>query len=135
MGLAPPVGLVDTSVYIAGESGRAIDAARMPDTTFTSVVTLAELRSGILSAGDDLTRRRRQSTLDTALGSTVLDIDVDVAGVWADLRAHLATTGRRVRVNDLWIAATAAVHHLPVVTQADDFDVVAGVRGLEVVRV
>jgi predicted nucleic acid-binding protein len=131
----PPLGLIDTSVYIAGETGRPIDASRMPDETFTSVVTLAELRSGVLRAGDEVTRRRRQATLDSARGSTVLDVDDHTAEVWADMRAHLARSGRRVRVNDLWIAATAAVHHLPVVTQDDDFDVVVGVRGLEVVRV
>lgn len=132
---APARGVVDTSVYIAGETGRPIDVGRMPDSTYTSVVTLAELRSGLLKAGDEVTRRRRQGTLDAALGSTVLAIDSTVAEVWADMRMHLATTGRRVRVDDLWIAATAAVHHLPVVTQDDGFDVVAGVRGLEVVRV
>jgi predicted nucleic acid-binding protein len=132
---APARGVVDTSVYIAGETGRPIDVDRMPDSTYTSVVTLAELRSGLLNAGDEVTRRRRRATLDAALGSTVLDIDPAVAEAWADMRMHLATTGRRVRINDLWIAATAAVHHLPIVTQDDDFEVVEGVRGLEVVRV
>lgn len=134
--MSPPVrGVVDTSVYIAGETGRPIDLSGMPASTFTSVVTIAELRSGVLSAEDEVTRGRRQATLDAAHGSTVLDVDADVAEVWADMRAHLAATGRRVRINDLWIAATAAVHHLPVVTQDDDFDPVVGVRGLAVVRV
>ena len=48
---------------------------------------------------------------------------------------HLAETGRRVRVNDLWIAAVAAANQLPVVTQDDDFDPVAGVAGLTVIKV
>ncbi len=135
MGLGPARGVVDTSVYIAAESGRPIDAERMPDATYTSIITLAELWAGVVTAGDDLTRRRRQATLDAAHGSTVLDIDADVAEVWADMRAHLVGSGRRVHVNDIWIAATAAVHHLPVVTQDDDFDPVVGVRGLEIVRV
>jgi predicted nucleic acid-binding protein len=38
-------------------------------------------------------------------------------------------------VNDLWIAATALAHGLPVVTQDDDFSPVEGVAGLVVVRV
>jgi predicted nucleic acid-binding protein len=57
------------------------------------------------------------------------------ARIWAQLRVHLAETGRRVRVNDLWIAAVAAANQLPVVTQDDDFDPVAGVAGLTVIKV
>lgn len=134
MGLALD-GLVDTSVFIAIEAGRPVRRERAPERTAVSVVTLGELHAGVLVAADDLTRRRRQATLDSALGSPILDIHAEVAEVWADMRAHLARTGRRIPVNDLWIAATAAVHHLPVVTQDDDFDVVGGVRGLEIVKV
>jgi hypothetical protein len=38
-------------------------------------------------------------------------------------------------VNDLWIAATAIAHRIPVVTQDEDFDPVEGVGGLQVSRV
>ncbi|BBX66577.1 hypothetical protein MPSYJ_00380 [Mycolicibacterium psychrotolerans] len=51
------------------------------------------------------------------------------------MRVHLAETGRRVRVNDLWIAAVAASHDLPVVTRDGDFDPLEGVAGLSVIRV
>jgi predicted nucleic acid-binding protein len=51
------------------------------------------------------------------------------------MRVHLAQTGRRIRVNDLWIAAVAAANSLPVVTQDDHFDPVRGVAGLAVIRV
>jgi predicted nucleic acid-binding protein len=127
--------LADTSVFIALEAGRPIDKARVPDDVAVSVVTIGELRAGVLAAPDDMTRRRRQATLDAAQGSPVLDVDSDVAEVWAAMRDHLARTGRRVQINDIWIAATAAVHHLPVVTHDDDFDPVLGVRGLELIRV
>lgn len=62
-------------------------------------------------------------------------LDEGVAAAWALLRIHLAEAGRRLNVNDLWIAATALTHDLPVVTQDDDFDPVEGVSGLVVVRV
>jgi predicted nucleic acid-binding protein len=51
------------------------------------------------------------------------------------MRVHLAESGRRVNVNDLWIAAVAASRGLPVVTQDDDFGPLAGIVGLEVIRV
>jgi predicted nucleic acid-binding protein len=135
VGSLAPGGVADTSFFIALEAGRPVDLAHAPERVAVSVVTVAELRSGVLQAVDEATRRRRQATLDSALGSTVLDVDDDIGQAWADMRAHLTSARRRVRVNDLWIAATAAVHHLPVVTQDDDFELVAGVRGLEVIRV
>ncbi|PZS37551.1 MAG: hypothetical protein DLM62_18550, partial [Pseudonocardiales bacterium] len=48
---------------------------------------------------------------------------------------HLAEAGRRVGVNDLWIAASAAAYKLPVITQDNDFDILEGVAGLVIVRV
>lgn len=44
---------------------------------------------------------------------------------------HLAESGRRVNVNDLWIAATAAVNGLPAVTQDDDLAPLQSASGLE----
>jgi predicted nucleic acid-binding protein len=39
-----------------------------------------------------------------------------------------------VKVNDLWIAATAAAHAIPIVTRGTDFDPLDGVAGLAVIR-
>ena len=55
-----------------------------------------------------------------------------VARSWALLRVHLAKNKRRLNVNDLWIAATALPHDIPVVTQDDDFGPVDTVAGLSV---
>jgi predicted nucleic acid-binding protein len=51
------------------------------------------------------------------------------------MRVQLHEAGRRVGVNDLWIASVAASRHLPVVTQDDDFDVLAELGLLDVVHV
>lgn len=128
-------GLLDTSVFIASESGRGLDEARIPDEVATTVVTLAELQVGVLAANDTDVRAQRLATLDTLADMEVIPIDEGVARIWARLRMHLAESGRRVRINDLWIAAIAAQHELPVVTQDDDFDPVDGVAGLSVIRV
>jgi len=44
-------------------------------------------------------------------------------------------SGRRVNVNDMWIAATAMANQLPIVTQDDDFDALADLGGPVVIRV
>jgi predicted nucleic acid-binding protein len=62
-------------------------------------------------------------------------VDAGSALVWAQMRVELAEAGRRVNINDLWIAASAVRHGLPVVTQDDDFTAVEGIAGLAVIRV
>lgn len=128
-------GLLDTSVFIALESGRTLDEQRLPEESAISVVTLGELHAGVLAATDVHIRARRLATLNDASDIELIGVDEDAARTWALMRVHLAGTGRRLNVNDLWIAATAASRGLPVVTQDDDFGPVDGVGGLEVVRV
>lgn len=130
-----PAGVLDTSVFIAQESGRQLDAALLPDQVATTVVTLAELNLGVLAASSADVRAQRLATLDAIADIVALPIDDDAARLWARLRIHLAETGRRVRINDLWIAAVAASRGLPVVTQDDDFDALNGVAGVDVIRV
>jgi predicted nucleic acid-binding protein len=131
----PEQGLFDTSVFIAAEAVRPIDEATLPVLAFISPVTLAELQVGVLSATDDETRAVRLATLDAVADIEVLPIDERAAASWALLRQRLATLGRRLNVNDLWIAATALAHDLPIVTQDADFDPIAGVAGVTVIRV
>jgi predicted nucleic acid-binding protein len=131
----PERGVLDTSVFIANESGRPLDVAALPDESAVSVITLGELRAGVLAAVDTAVRARRLATLDTLADIEVLPIDGPVANVWAEMRVQLLESGRRVNVNDLWIAATAAASGLPVVTQDNDFDPLNGLGGLRVVKV
>ena len=128
-------GLFDTSVFIAGEAMRPMDGAALPALAFISPVTLAELQLGVLGATDDETRARRLGTLSAVADIELLPVDERVAASWALLRQRLATLQRRLNVNDLWIAATALTHDLPVVTQDADFDPIAGVSGVTVIRV
>ena len=122
-------------MFIAQESGRQLNAALLPDQVATTVVTLAELNLGVLAASSADVRAQRLATLDAIADIVALPVDEDAARLWARLRIHLAETGRRVRINDLWIAAVAASRGLPVVTQVDDFDALNGVAGVDVIRI
>jgi predicted nucleic acid-binding protein len=129
------VGLLDTSVLIAAEEGRPLRAEALPKRVAISIITVAELRAGILSAPGLETRDRRLYTLERISGTTILPVDHRVAQIWAGMRAYLAASGERVSGNDLWIAATAAASGMPVVTQDDDFYALSGVNGLTVIPV
>lgn len=128
-------GVLDTSVFIAQECGRPLNSSLLPDQVATTVITLAELNLGVLAAGSADTRAQRLATLDAIADIAALPVDDDAARMWARLRIHLAETGRRVRINDLWIAAIATSRGLPVVTQDGDFDALVGVAGVEIIRV
>jgi len=125
-------GLADTSVLIARESGRPLDTGALPDRLAISVVTVGELRAGVLATPDAVTRDRRLETLTAALAMEPIDIDVSVANAWARLRIKLRDAGLRMPVNDSWIAATAIALQVPVVTQDADYP---NVDGLDVIRV
>lgn len=131
----PHAGVLDTSVFIATETGRGIDASSVPAEVATTAVTLAELNAGVLAAADSGIRAQRLTTLDAVADMAILPVDEEAARMWARLRIHLAETGRRVRINDLWIAAIATSRGLPIVTQDTDFDALNGAAGVNIIRV
>ena len=114
-------GLADTSFFVAREAGRPMRTDALPDRLSVSVITIGELRAGVLVAGDLTTRDRRLDTLTRALALDPVPVDDRVAEAWARLRVALAQAGLRMPVNDSWIAATAMSLGVPVVTQDDDY--------------
>jgi len=125
-------GLADTTVFIARESGRPLDRAALPSEIAVSVITIGELRAGVLAANDVETRDRRLGTLTAALVLQPVPVDDGVADSWATLRLLLRDSGQRMAVNDSWIAATALTLGVPVVTQDHDY---VNIAGLDVVKV
>jgi predicted nucleic acid-binding protein len=127
-----PGAILDTSVFIAGEQGRPLER-RLPEEVSVSVATLAELELGVLMARDPDTRSRRLATLTLVREQTAgLPADGRVASAYARLAAGELTAGRKPRVHDTWIAATALVHDAQVWTQDADF---TGFAAVDVVRV
>ncbi len=132
---ATPIGVADSSVLIALESGRTMDAGSLPDALVATVVTQAELELGVLAAKTLETRARRLTTLDRLAQMRILAATNAAAHEWARLRFHLSERRRRMDVNDLWIAAIAVANELPIVTQDADFDALEGAPGVSVIRV
>ena len=91
-------------------------------------MTFAELELGILLARNSDTRAERLVTLTRLREQTAgIPIDDRIASGYARLAARQLTAGRRPRVHDTWIAATALVHDAEVWTQDADFSALAGV--------
>lgn len=118
-------GLLDTSVVIAQEEDDGLGSS-LPEELAISVATLAELHYGVLVARTPEIRQHRLRRLgDVESLFHTLPIDAAVARSFATVAHAVKTAGRqpRARVMDLWIAATALTHSVPVYTRnPDDFE-------------
>jgi len=96
--------LLDTSVVIAGDL-----TLNRGDTTAISVVTVGELRAGVLLASDPSVRAARQARL-SAVRETYepLLVDEAVAEHYGDVLAGAREARRITTATDLIIIATAA---------------------------
>lgn len=130
--MAVALALTDTSYWIALETGRKLRATNLPAELLVSIITVGELRAGVVAAADTESRIARLATLEVATTKRPVVIDDSVAEAWATLRGRLRAAGRRMPVNDSWIAATAIALGVPVVTQDDDYDDAPGVDVIKV---
>lgn len=91
------------------------------DLMFLSAITLGELRGGV----DRLPAGRRRIALDEWLkhdliqrfDRRILDVDQEVALAWGRIMAQAERQGKTPTIMDVWIAATAEVRGLTVVTR------------------
>src|SRR6516162_1675378 len=127
----PRRAIADTSVLIGLEAAR-LEAARFADFEWgISAITLGELRLGVLQAQGPEAASRRLSTYQLAQRFEALPVDGPVSDAWALLVSRVHAAGRKVPINDSWIAATAIAHRVPIVTQDTDYDTMPD---LEVIR-
>jgi len=103
------------------------------DRVFLSVITLTELRYGIERMPPGHRRKRLDGWLEQELPlrfeDRILAIDAAVADACGKLVARSETLGRRLEAMDAFLAATAEVHRLTLVTRnTSDFQ--AMVKGV-----
>lgn len=120
-------GLLDTSIFIAQESGRKVDTSLLPDEVAISVVTLGELQHGVLTATNTSDRALRLATYRFALDLLPIDVNVAIANIWATLCADKKAR-KNASMNDLWIAATAIHEGVPLVTQDQSLSALPGLH-------
>lgn len=110
--------LLDTSVLVGPEPS----SHALPDDSAISVVTLAELRVGVLMASDVEERAQRLARLsDVQLRFAALPVDDGVAQAYAEIVAAAQRRGVRPRPFDALIAATALSQGVPVYARDHDF--------------
>lgn len=107
-------GLLDTSVVIAAADGENVP---LPDEAAISVITLGELRAGILQARDAAGRAARVARLNDVRSLFMpLAVDEHVAEHYGRVLARARDEGRMEDAADLLIVATAAATDNPLHT-------------------
>ncbi len=115
--------LLDTSAYSELMRGHAVvrQTLREVRSVCMSVVVLGELRAGFRKGSrpaqnEDLLRRFLSESR-----VRVLPVDEETSERYAVLHHDLVRRGKRLSLNDVWIAATAYQHGLRVLTAEGDF--------------
>jgi tRNA(fMet)-specific endonuclease VapC len=91
-----------------------------------SPIALGEFRFGVLGSRHRTTYEQRLRVIEQEFPP--LPINGITAAHYAALRRELAAKGRPIPWHDLWIAAQARQHQLPVLSRDEHFDAVPGLQ-------
>ena len=92
---------------------------------FLSVITFGEIEKGITLLDDAAVREtfsHRLGLLEDRFFGRIVDVDLQVAGVWGRMHGKRERLGRKTPVVDTLIAATAYANGLVLVTGDRDFE-------------
>lgn len=119
--------LLDTNViselrkHNCNDAVRTWSDAQPPATLFLSRITIAEIRYGIERQADPVFRIQLETWLNNGLrawfGERILDLNEDVILEWRRMVKRGKAIGYTFSQPDLFLAATAAVHELCLVTR------------------
>lgn len=129
--------LIDTSVLIAAERG-TIDANGLAnedddEPIAIAAITASELLHGVHRLKSAVARTRAEQTVNRWLDVlSVVDFDLDIARIHAQLGAELGMKGTTIGAHDLIIASTAVWLDYRVATR--DVRSFPKIRGLRLVR-
>ncbi|HEX4046493.1 MAG TPA: type II toxin-antitoxin system VapC family toxin [Elusimicrobiota bacterium] len=115
--------LLDTNAYREAADGkpRTVELLRRADEIYVPFVVLGELRAGFATG---TVGKKNAAKLTEFLGSPrvrVLFADEQTTHSHAALFAQLRRQGTPIPTNDLWIAALAIQHDLPLLTSDRHF--------------
>jgi predicted nucleic acid-binding protein len=90
------------------------------------VIVVGEYQFGIIQSRH---RAEYERWLDKFLSACrVLEVGIDTAAQYAEVRFELRRSGTPIPANDAWIAALCRQYAMPILSQDAHFDLVKGVR-------
>jgi len=113
------------SEYLKGQGAVVAIVSRQPQ-VFLPVIVLGEYRYGLVYSQWRTVLSDQLDEYERLFG--ILNIDAITARQYAMVRSELRDRGRPIPVNDVWIAALARQHTLPILSRDTHFDEVAGIQ-------
>jgi predicted nucleic acid-binding protein len=120
--------ILDTNALSAWLDGEPAiqDRLESAERISLSPIALGEFRFGTLGSRHRAKYEQHLRTIEREFPP--LPINGMTAAHYASLRRELATKGRPIPWHDLWIAAQARQHRLPVLSRDEHFDAVPDLR-------
>lgn len=123
--------ILDTNALSAFAEGVASVVERLAAASelHVPIIVLGEYRFGIATS-----RRRREYEAWLTRGRAywnLLPLIEETATHYASIRRELKTAGAPLPANDVWIAALARQHDLPILSRDTHFDVVSNIKRLD----
>ena len=120
--------LIDTNIYSHALRGApdVVATLRQAEEIAFCVISVGELLSGFKAGSREKENRRE---LDEFLDSPRVSlhaINEETADFYASILSQLRAKGQPIPTNDIWIAATAQLHGLPLYTKDVHFRAVPG---------
>jgi tRNA(fMet)-specific endonuclease VapC len=120
--------LIDTNVMVSilrGDLDARAFVRNLPNPCI-SVTVLGELLFG---AGRSRDREKNRQAIEEMLSETgVIPIDHETAASYSEIKNELVAKGKPIPDNDIWIAAVAHRHEMPLITMDGHFDHVGSIR-------
>jgi tRNA(fMet)-specific endonuclease VapC len=120
--------ILDTNALSAFAEGhqQVRDSIIASSGPYLPVVVIGEYRFGVMTVRD---RQRRLAWLAELMEYwQVLEVSVETATHYAEIRQKLKLQATPIPANDTWIAALARQHQLPIMSNDLHFDVVPGIE-------
>lgn len=122
--------LVDTNIVVAHFRG---DPSLLIRLTSAPAIWLPWVVLGELHFGAQRAKRRREqlALISGLLAATVVVLpDLETTVTYAQVKSELAAEGKPIPDNDLWIAAVARQHQVPLATRDAHFANILGLTTL-----